>query len=368
MLRTLALLRELYNAALQERRDAYKRTGKSPSCYDQQKSIIEVRELRPEFEDIHTHLLQDALSRLDRAFKSFFRRCKAGEEPGYPRFKGRGQYNTFTFKDAANGNGAKLAAGNKRLSITGIGKVKIKLHRPHQGRIKQISVTLDGDGHWYACLSCDEVPAKPLPATTSHIGVDVGIEAFATGSDRSRIENPRLLQRAQREVARAQRRVSRRKRGSSRRREAVRILARKHANVRNSRTNFLHKVARSLVEKHQSITVEDLNIKGLASGMLAKQVSDVSWAQFTTILAAKAEWAGREFIPVDPRGSSQECSRCHAYVPKPLGVRTHRCDSCGLVVHRDINAARVLQTRGRRVRGGALNAAAEDPRSPCLGR
>jgi putative transposase len=125
---TLALLRELYNAALQERRDAYRATGKSPTCYDQQKRLIEVRQLRPEFADLHTHLLQDALTRLDRAFAAFFRRCadtKAGTrvKPGYPRFKGRGRYRTFTFKDAAHGNGAALCAGGKRLRLSGLGKV-----------------------------------------------------------------------------------------------------------------------------------------------------------------------------------------------------------------------------------------------------
>lgn len=367
MLGILALLRELYNAALQERRDAYKATGKSPSSYDQQKSLIEVRALRPEFAEVHTHLLQDAITRLDRAFKAFFRRVKSGDKPGYPRFRGRGRYNTFTFKDAANGNGAKLVSGHKRLRLCGIGNVKIKLHRPYEGRVKQISVTLDGDGHWYACLLCDEVPAKPLPATGLRVGVDVGITTFAALSDGGLVENPRPLERAQADVAKAQRRVSRRKRGSNRRHKARVLLAKQHARVRNARKDFHHKTARDLVRRYDSISIEDLHVKGLAGGMLAGPVHDAGWAQFTTILAAKAECAGRELVKVDPCGTSQTCSECGAEVRKTLSVRVHDCPDCGYRADRDVNAARNINTRGHRVRRGD-DRVPDDPRSPCLSR
>jgi putative transposase len=365
---TLDLLRELYNAALQERRDAYRATGRSPSCYTQQKSLLEVRALRPEFADVHTHLLQDALTRLDRAFQAFFRRCKAGEEPGYPRFRGRGRYSTFTFKDATHGNGAKLCAGDKRLSLTGIGKVKIKLHRPYEGRLKQISVTLDSDGHWYAALVCDDVLPKPLPATGREVGIDLGITEFATFSEGSEpIHNPRPLQRAQARVAKAQRRVSRRKRGSHRRRKARLLLAKQHARVRNVRKDFHHKTALDLVRRYDRIVLEDLNVQGLARGMLATQVRDAAWAEFTTILAAKAACAGRELVQVDPRGTSQHCSECGAYVPKTLAVRVHHCPHCGYVADRDLNAARNIHRRGsRRERG--VEGYAEDLRSLPLGR
>jgi putative transposase len=365
---TLDLLRELYNAALQERRDAYRATGKAPTCYDQQKSLIEVRQLRPEFAAVHTHLLQDALTRLDRAFQAFFRRCKAGETPGYPRFKGRDRYHTFTFKDAANGNGAKLCAGGKRLRLSGIGHVKIKLHRPYEGRIKQVSVTLDGDGHWYAALVCDDVPPKPLPATGRDVGVDVGLATFAALSDGGRVENPRPLETARVAVLRAQRAVARKRRGSKRRRKAVRLLARQHARVRNSRKDFHHKTARDLVRRYDRIAVEDLPVQGLAGGRLARPVHDAAWAQFTTILAAKAEEAGRELVKVDPRGTSQTCSDCGTEVRKALAVRVHRCPHCGYTADRDHNAARNLHRLGHSRRGGALNAAADDPRSPRLAR
>jgi putative transposase len=368
LLGLLDLLRELYNAALQERREAYRATGQSPSCYDQQKALPEVREVRPEYQAIHTHLLQDVLTRLERAFGAFFRRVKAGQKPGYPRFKGRGRYRTFTFKDVANGNGAKLVSGGQRVRLAGIGNVKLKMHRPYEGRLKQISVTLDGDGHWYAALVCDEVPPKPLPATGRAVGIDVGLTTFAALSDGGMVANPRPLASARVKVLRAQRRVSRRKRGSQRRRKARVLLAKRHARVRNARRDFHHKTACDLVRRYDRMTVEDLNVKGLAGGMLARPVHDAAWAEFTSILTSKAEEAGREVVRVDPRGTSQMCSACGAEVRKTLAVRIHDCPHCGYVADRDTNAARNIQRRGHRRRGGALKAAADDPRSPLLAR
>lgn len=364
---TLERLRELYNAALQERRDAYRARGRSPTCYQQQASLREVRELRPEYAAIHTHLLQDALTRLDCAFAAFFRRCKAGETPGYPRFKGRDRYHTFTFKDVAHGNGAKMVAGDRRVRLAGIGNVKIKLHRPYEGRVKQVGVTRDGDGHWYAMLCCDDVPATPLPATGRDVGVDVGITTFAALSDGSLVANHRPLDAARRDIVKAQRTVSRRKRGSRRRRKARVLLAKRHAKVANIRKDVHHKVARDLVRRYDRIAIEDLNVRGLARGMLARSVHDAAWAQFATILAAKAESAGREVVRVDPRRTSQLCSACGCEVRKSLAVRVHACPHCGYVADRDVNAARNIQRRGHRRRGG-VDGYTNDPRSLSLAR
>jgi putative transposase len=363
---TLYRLRELYNAALQERRDAYRKEDRTISGYEQMAELREVRELRPEYAIIHTHLLQDVITRLDRAYRAFFRRVKAGEKPGFPRFKGRGQYNTFTFKDAVNHNGVRLLAAGKRVKLASIGNVKVKLHRPIEGTIKQASVTLNGDGHWYISFVCDGIQPKPLPATGQSVGVDVGITTFAALSNGTMVANPRPYETAQRSLVKAQRRVSRRSRGSKRRRKAVVLLAKQHDRVRRVRLDFHHKTALDLVRRFDSISVEKLNVKGLAQMRLAKQVHDSGWAQFATILASKAESAGREFFAVDPRGTSQECSVCGATVRKSLGVRVHHCPKCGLVEDRDINAAKNVHWRGQRLRGGVVDGLAEDPRSPDL--
>jgi putative transposase len=365
MLGTLWLLRELYNGALQHRSDVYRRTGETVSAYTQMRELAGVREVRPEYQAIHVHLLQDAITRLDRAFGAFFRRCKAGEKPGYPRFKARDRYRTFTFKDAVNNNGVRLAAGGKRVKLSGIGNVKLKMHRPVEGRIKQASVTLSGDGHWYVAFACDGVQPKPLPATGASIGVDVGIKTFAALSNGEMVPNPRPYEAAQYGLGKAQRVVSRRKRGSLRRRKAVRLLAKRHDKVGRVRLDFHHKTALDLVRRFDVIAVENLNVKGLAQMELAKQVHDAGWTQFTTILRAKAENAGREVVAVDPRGTSQECSGCGAVVKKGLDERVHIC-VCGLVLDRDTNAAINIKHRLGQSRRGGLNGRSQDPRSPDL--
>lgn len=362
---TLDMLRELYNASLQER-IAARRSGVKVTCYSQQAELREVRAVRPEFAAIHVHLLQDVITRLDRAYRAFFRRIKGGERAGFPRFKGRGRYRTFTFKDAGKGRGARLCSAGKRVRVSGIGNIKIKLHRPIEGRIKTASVTLAGDGHWYIAFACDDVPAKPLPATGQSVGIDVGITTFAALSNGEMVANPRFFETAQREIAIAQRRVARRKRGSFRRRKAVELLAKRHDKVKRTRFDFQHKLALNLVQRFDSIAVEKLNVAGLARSRLAKQVLDASWSQFTTILQAKAECAGREFFAVDPRGTSQRCSGCDAVVPKALGVRVHDCPHCGLVEDRDVNAANNIKRLGQSRRGGeAAQGLAVDPRSSC---
>lgn len=353
---TLERLRELYNAALEERRDAYRRQGISLSNYSQQLELREVRAVRKEYGGIHVHLLQDAITRLDRAYRAFFRRLKSGGKPGFPRFRGRGRYTSFTFKDVKSRNGVRLCAGGKRLDLTGIGKIKLKMHRPTEGRLKQVSITLGSDGHWYACMCCDDVPVKPLPATGQSVGIDVGISAFAVLSTGERIANPRYFERSQSALSRAQRIVSRRRnRRSNRRRKAVALLAKNHDRLRKKRRDFHHKLALGLIRRFDMIAIENLNIEGLAGGMLAKQVHDIAWAQFISILASKAECAGRELIKVDPRGTSQTCSECGAEVRKDLSVRVHDCPQCGYVADRDHNAARNVEQRAGHARRGGLN-------------
>ncbi len=351
---TLEMLRELYNASLQERIAAY-RAGVKISCYSQQAELRAVRAVRPEFAAVHVHLLQDAITRLDRAYRAFFRRVKACEKAGFPRFKGPGRYRTFTFKDAGKRNGVALGVGGKRVKLTGIGSIKVKLHRPTEGRIKTAAITLAGDGHWYIAFACDDVPAKPLAKTGQSVGIDVGITTFAALSNGEMLANPRFSETAQREIAISQRRVSRRKRGSHRRRKAVGLLAKRYDKIRRTRLDFQHKVALDLVQRFDSIAVEKLNIAGLARSHLSKQILDASWSQFTTILKAKAESAGREFFEVDPRGTSQRCSSCDAVVRKDLSVRVHDCPHCGLIEDRDVNAANNIKRLGQSRRGGSID-------------
>jgi putative transposase len=324
----------LYNAALQERRDAYHTSAVSLTYYDQAQQLKAIRSAG-DCALANFSACQDILRRADKTFKAFFRRIKAGQQAGYPRFKSRRRFDSYTFP--SYGDGCRLA--DARLYLQGVGHIKIKLHRPLDGTIKTITVKR-ACHKWYACFSV-EVKPMPLPETHTSTGLDVGLTAFATLADGTAVENPRYYKRAQARLRLAGRRVARRKRGGKNRRKAVLLLQKAHARVKNQRTDFHHKVARRLVNTYGVIAVEDLNIKGLASGMLAKSVNDAGWSAFISKLTYKAAEAGRKLVYVDPRGTSQRCP-CGVAVPKTLSQRWHRCSACGLSAARDHVSAQLI--------------------------
>lgn len=350
LLSWLVLTRELYNACLQERRDAWQKQGVSVTAYDQQHALAAVRGVRPEFAAVPIVVQRGAVHRLDRAFAAFFRRCKSGDKPGYPRFRGQGRFDSILIDDLKGKT--PIVAGGKRIKIPLLGKVKFKQHRPLEGTPKAMRLKLDGDGHWYVTFACVDVPAKPLPPTCREVGVDLGLTTFAALSDGTLIDNPRPLVTAQLKLARAQRKVARRKKGGTRRRKAVRLLRRQHFHVAQVRRQHAIDVANLLVRTHDHIYIEDLNTKGLARSMLARSVNDAGWATFTHWLCVKAEEAGREVVKVNPSGTSQTCPDCGQIAKKPLSQRIHRC-ACRLVLDRDVAAARVILAAGRAVRGAA---------------
>jgi putative transposase len=318
----------LYNAALEERIEAYTTHRKSINYYDQAAQLTEIR-AAGDLRLPNCHCAQDVLRRLDKAFKAFFQRVKRKQKAGFPRFKSHRRYHSITFPSHGDGN-KLLPSGH--LYVQGVGNIKVKLHRPLHGKIKTVSVKRECQ-HWYVCFSV-ETSVQPLPETEAAVGIDVGLTTFAVLSDGTEIQNPRLYRQALKKLRRAQRRVARRKKGSHRRGKAVVLLRKIHQHLFNQRNDHQHKLAHMLVNQFGLIFVEDLNVKGLASGMLAKAVHDASWSSFVAKLAYKAEEAGRRFAKVDPRGTSQRCP-CGAQVPKKLSDREHLCTKCGLVTTRD---------------------------------
>jgi putative transposase len=292
--------------------------------------------------------LQDVVQRVDRAFQAFFRRVKAGETPGYPRFQGRARYNSLTYPQF--GNGATL--DNGFLVLSKIRRMALRWSRPLEGTPKTVTIRREADG-WYVGFSCAEVPTQPLLPTGQETGIDLGLESFATLADGTMIHNPRCYRRAERRLKTAQRRVSRRKKGSNRRRKAVTLLARTHLKVKRQRADFHHKVALQLVQRNDTIYHEDLQTANmLKNHHLAKSISDAGWSQFLSILAAKAAYAGRRVVAVPPAYTSQTCSGCGVIVSKGLSVRWHSCPDCGTSLHRDHNAAKSIESLGQRLRGG----------------
>ncbi len=335
---------DLYNAALQHRRDGYREHGRRVRYHDQS---AELRGLRSEglLDAGSNYWSQQAvLKRLDRAFAAFFRRCKVGENPGYPRFRSHRRYDTLEFSFAGNAGGIKLTSAG-RLYLQGAGHIKIKRHRsiPAGAKLCEARITRR-NGCWYASISLKDVPERPLPETNRAVGVDLGISTFAATSDGELIAGPRANRTAAGAVRRAARKVSRRRRGSNRRRKALALLARQREREANRRRDHAHKTARDLVQRFDLIAVENLNYRGLSRGMLARDCNDQGWAAFVACLRDKAEEAGRTVALVDARNTSQACSACGVIVPKALGVRVHSC-VCGYRADRDVNAARNVLAR-----------------------
>jgi putative transposase len=330
---------ELYNAALQERRDAWRRARVSIGFRHQSVQLPAIKVERPDVAAVYSQVLQDVLHRVDKAFGAFFGRVRRGERAGFPRFRASRRFDSLTYPQLG------FAVEGRHLNVSKIGAIKVKLHRPIEGTIKTLTIKREA-GTWCACFSVDVEPVR-LPASAESIGVDVGLTHFATLSDGTQIANPRHARRAEAQMRRAQRRMARRRRGSAGRREAVRLLQVAQARVRHQRADVQHKLSRRLVDRYGLIAVEDLNIKGLASGRLAKSVHDASWSSFIEKLAYKAEHAGRTLMKVDPRGTSQTCT-CGAHTPKTLSQRWHQCVACGLSAARDHVSAQLVLSRGLR--------------------
>lgn len=352
---TLDICRELYNAGLQERRDAYRMAGVSLNYFTQTKQLRDIRAGRADVAAIYSQILQDALARVQRAFDGFFRRVRAGEKAGYPRFKSARRYNSFTYPQ----KGFQL--NGDKLTLSKIGSVRVRLSRPIEGKTKACTIKRELGG-WFVMFTVEESQCRYFSKTGANVGVDVGIENFATLSTGEAISNPQYLRQAGRGLKTAQRRVSRRKKGSNRRRKAVALLAKRHQKIVRQRLDFFHKLSLRLIRRFDEIAVENLNIAGMVKNHhLAKSISDAGWGTFLSILERKAEEAGRRVWKVPAAFTSQDCSGCGARVRKTLATREHRCVECGLVLHRDHNAA--INIHGRADRLGMSGAtSADEPR------
>ncbi len=356
--------RTLYNVALEQRKAWWGRgQGKSASYYQQKAELPDLKVACPEYAEINAQVLQDVILRVERAYQAFFRRLKDGETPGYPRFQGRNRYHSFTYPQY--GGGVVLDGGV--LSLSKIGRIPLRLHRPLAGTPKAVTISREADG-WYACLSCADVPTEPLPQTGRETGIDVGLKVFLVTADGSVVtENPRHYRKAEKQLVKAQKCVSRRTKGSNRRKKAVKLLGKAHQTVQRQRRDFHHKTALALLRAYDTIYLEDLRVANLVwNRHLAKSISDAGWAQFRSILEAKAACAGRQVFAVPPQYTSQDCSGCGTRVPKSLSVRTHICPSCGLVLDRDENAARNILWAGQALRGVVALAAAVNREAPSL--
>lgn len=340
----LATARHLYNDALEQRRDAWKSHKVSINYYDQAAQLAEARSEFEELRALPAQAGQNVLHRLQVAFDAFFRRLKRGETPGYPRFQGVDRFDSITFPQYPYG----VRLLDRKLRVQNVGEVSIRLHRPIEGRIKTVTLKREAD-KWFAVFSCDDVPARAYLPVTAEVGIDVGLNSFATFSTGEKIENPRWFRKSEARLAEAQRSLGSKKKGSNQRHKAKVRLARLHAKVANQRRDFLHKLAHRIVSENALIVVEDLEPKKMAERAprgMAKSIHDAAWSMFFRFLVEKAEEAARCFLRVLPRGTTYTCSSCGRTRVMTLADRIFSC-LCGLVIDRDLNSSLNILRVGR---------------------
>ena len=357
--RWLSMLRAQYNYMLADRFNWYEANRcpvnacplichipelrEQPNVYNQQKAFTQLKETHPWYKDVYSQVLQDVAKRVEKTFERFIKGDCNGKRSGRPRFKGEGQYKTFTYPQVKN----DCLQGNQ-ITLPKLGKFKVIVHRPIPDgfKIKTASVTKKADG-FYITLSLED---KTVPTIKSDfdvnkiVGIDLGLKSFFTDSNGVEVPIPQHYRKSQKRLKRLQKRVSRRFKGSNGRKKAVNQVARQHKKVADKRRDFHFKTANQLILNNDVVAVEDLNVKGLAKTYLAKSVYDAGWSSFISILSNKAENAGLLVIAVNPSGTSQDCSSCGVKVPKKLHERWHSC-KCGCELDRDHNAAINIRKR-----------------------
>ncbi len=328
--------RWLYNHLLERRKLLYEQEGTSVSLYQQQETFSRLKQERPRLKSVHSQVLQNVAVRVDLAFKAFFRRVREhAKEKGYPRFKGRDRYDSFTFPQSGF-----AITHDERVVISKVGAIKMVYHRPLRGKIKTLTIHRSSTGKWYACFSVECEPLR-LPERTEQVGIDVGLTTFATLSTGEEIANPRFFRKEEKALAKVQRKHSKLARGTPERQKHRKVVARVHERIAWCRENFTHQHSRSIVDRYGIIAVEDLTINRMMHNhCLAKSIADASWSAFFAHLDSKAAEAGRILVKVNPAYTSQTCSVCGHRQPMPLSKRIFACPCCYAHLDRDLNAAK----------------------------
>ncbi len=342
--------RLLYNQLVCARVQAWESKNKSLSRHDQTKTIPLMKQQRLAFKQVYSQVLQQVSTRVDLAFKAFFRRVKAraktGEKAGFPRYKGQNRYDSITYPQFSKG----CRLDDKGLRLGKIGCIRIVQHRPLEGMPKSCTVTRTATGKWFATISCDIGDISKKADAGSAVGIDVGLNSFAVTSDGQKIANQRFFRKEQKTLAKAQRKwdaVKKRPKTDAVREKRRKVIARVHERIRNKRHNFAHQESRKMVNRHSFIAVEKLKVKKMQKNRrLSKSIADVAWSLFRHCLEYKAEEAGIGFKAVKPEYTTQDCSACGHREKKALSQRVHNCKACGYTADRDHNASINILTLG----------------------
>lgn len=332
---------DLYNAALQQRIEAYRRQGRTLRYADQAAELKAVRAADGRLAGLSFSAEQQVLRRLDKAFAAFFRRLKKGSKAGFPRFRAKSMFDSSEMRV---GDGLTLRK-SKRLGVVGIpGEIKVKWHRPLPENAKLGAAVLSRScDRWFVCFQV-ELPDVEPRQDFAPVGIDLGLSALVALSTGETIPTLQITRNAAAALRRRQRKLARAKRGSRGRKIARRSVARFQAKIAAKRRDGLHKLSCELTRRFSHLAMEDLNVKGLARGMLAKAVHNAAWSTLAGMIRYKVERTGGVVVLVDPRGTSQTCPECGLVAAKALAERIHRCE-CGCVLDRDVAAAYVILRR-----------------------
>jgi len=352
MISILDYCRILYNSALIDRQRHYQLTKKGLTLTQQEFQLVKDKTCYPVLKTIHSQILQDVLFRVKKAYSNFFRRIKEKNgKPGYPRFKFGKRYDSFTYPQY--GNGFKIVDG-KRLFLSKIGDIPIRMHRSVKGTIKSCIVRRDADG-WYASISAEIITPAVITDVSQPVGIDVGLTPLVTLSNGRTVKHPHFLKKMEKKLARAQKSLSRKVKGSQNQKKQQSKVSLIHKKISDNRMDFLHKLSRSIVNTFTFFAGDSINIKGLVHGYFAKSIHDAGWGQLLNFIAYKAEEAGKRYVEPPTTGSSQECCFCGTITRKELSDRMHICNNicCGLILPRDHNSALVALKRALNTAGTA---------------
>ena len=340
--RQLDLCRWVYNETLALRKNAWENEDRTISYFESKRMLPVWKESKPELTEVYSQVLQEVVQRVDLAFKAFFRRVKSGEEPGYPRFKGRNWYDSLTYPQSG------FAFKDNVLHLSKIGDIKVWLHRKVEGTIKRLTIKRSSTKKWYVSFLVEDAPKDAVPDSEKAVGIDVGISNFAVFSDGTFVANQRYLAACEEKLAKAQSKKDKLPHKSPERRKAAKKVSHIYERLGNLRDNFAHQLSHQIVNDYGIICLEDIDIKNLIEKKpyMAKSVLDASWNRFRTYVTYKAESAGRKVVLVNPAYTSQMCSCCGQTVKKDLSVRVHSCPYCGLSMDRDLNAAKNILRLG----------------------
>jgi putative transposase len=371
--RTFGCVRVVFNDALQLRQEEYRSNGKKLSSVELQKRLITQAKHTTErwwLSEVSVTALQQSVQDACLAFKNFFQSLKGqrqGRKVGFPRCKRKSNAQSFRLTR----NSFRLKSKTGKVNLAKIGDVKVKWSRELPSEPSSVTVIQDAAGRYFVSFVCEVEPIQQ-PTPNDGVGIDLGITTFATLSTGEKIANPRLLQRQLKKLRRLQQSLSRKVKGSGRYQIARKNVAKLHACIKDTRTDFLHKLSTKLVRENQALVLEDLNVSGMVKNRkLARAISDVGWRQFRTLLESKAIRYGRDVQVISRwEPTSQRCSCCGQIGgKKPLNVRAWTCLHCGAEHDRDVNAAINIKAcieRSRNAAGGhseALNACVEQRRN-----